>query len=116
MSVKRGVIGYLCPISETIVAKRLYIGNLSYQTSATALRETFAEFGEVSDCTIIDGKGFGFIEYASDESAQKAIDNMNGTEVDGRQIRVDVAHAREERRSGGGGGGYGGGGERRDRW
>ncbi len=91
------------------MAKRLYVGNLNYQTTDAGLREVFSECGEVSDVTVIDGKGFGFIEFAEDASADKAIETLNGVELDGREIRVDVANPRPER-GGGGGGGYRGGG------
>ena len=90
------------------MAKRLYVGNLNYQTTDDGLREIFGECGEVTDVTVIEGKGFGFIEFAEDASADKAIETLNGVEVDGREIRVDVANPRPER--GGGGGGYRGGG------
>ena len=67
-----------------------------------------------------DSKGFGFIEFSDDASADKAIETLNGVEVDGREIRVDVANPRPERGGGGGyrGGGGGGGGDRGggDRW
>ena len=93
------------------MAKRLYVGNLNYQTTDAGLREVFSECGEVSDVTVIEGKGFGFIEFAEDASADKAIETLNGVELDGREIRVDVANPRPERGGGGGGGGgYRGGG------
>ena len=90
------------------MGKRLYVGNLNYQTTDAGLREVFGECGEVSEVTVIEGKGFGFVEFAEDASADKAIETLNGVEVDGREIRVDVANPRPER--GGGGGGYRGGG------
>ncbi len=93
------------------MGKRLYVGNLNYQTTDAGLREVFSECGEVSDVTVIEGKGFGFIEFAEDASADKAIETLNGVELDGREIRVDVANPRPERGGGGGGGGgYRGGG------
>ena len=103
------------------MAKRLYVGNLNYQTTDAGLREVFGECGEVTDVTVIEGKGFGFIEFSDDASADKAIETLNGVEVDGREIRVDVANPRPERGGGGGGyrgGGGGGGGYRGggDRW
>ena len=94
------------------MAKRLYVGNLNYQTTADGLTSVFEEYGEVSDVTVIEGKGFGFVEYTEDDSAAKAIEGRNGVELDGREIRVDVANPRPAR-GGGGGGGYRGGG---DRW
>ncbi|MDA1191110.1 MAG: RNA-binding protein [Candidatus Poribacteria bacterium] len=103
------------------MAKRLYVGNLSYSTPSESLSELFSEFGTVVDCTVVEGKGFGFVEFETDESAEEAMESLNGTELDGRQIRVDVAKARSDnRRSGGGGGGGGGYRDRdrggRDRW
>jgi RNA recognition motif-containing protein len=94
------------------MAKRLYVGNLSYQTAESALRQVFAEFGTLSDVTIVEGKGFGFVEFETDDAAQKAMNSLNGTQLDGRQIRVDVAQARTQRT---GDGPRGGGGRDRDR-
>ena len=97
------------------MAKRLYVGNLNYGTTDSTLRELFGTHGHVTEVTVIEGKGFGFVEYDSEESAQQAINTLNETEVDGRDIRVDVANARPQRSGGGGGGGRGGGGYN-DRW
>jgi len=74
-----------------MTGNRLYVGNLSYQTSEDALRQAFAAHGTVVSVTIIQGKGFGFVEMDSPDSAQKARDALNGTEFDGRAIRVDEA-------------------------
>jgi len=79
------------------MAKRLYVGNLSYQTAESSLRQTFEEFGSLKDVTIVEGKGFGFVEFETDDAAQKAMNALNGTQLDGRQIRVDVAQARTQR-------------------
>ena len=100
------------------MGKRLYVGNLNYQTTSDGLASVFEEYGEVQDVTVIEGKGFGFVEYVADDSATKAIENLNGVELDGREIRVDVANPRPERGGGyrGGGGGYRGGGGGGDRW
>jgi len=94
---------------------RLYVGNLSYSITELDLRELFAPLGTVTDAKIITDRetgrprGFGFIEMSTDEEAKKAIDELNGRDVQGRQVAVKEA---EDRRggSGGGGGGYGGGG------
>jgi RNA recognition motif-containing protein len=94
------------------MAKRLYVGNLNYSTTDSTLRELFAAYGTVKEVTVIEGKGFGFVEYETDEAAQEAINNLNETEVDGRDLRVDVAHERPQRSGGGGGGGGG----YNDRW
>ena len=90
------------------MAKRLYVGNLNYRTTEDGLADLFSECGEVTEVTVIEGKGFGFIEFGTDDEANKAIETLNGVELDGREIRVDVANPRPER--GGGGGGYRGGG------
>jgi RNA recognition motif-containing protein len=93
---------------------RLYVGNLSYSITELDLRELFAPLGTVTDAKIITDRetgrprGFGFIEMSTDEEAKKAIDELNGRDVQGRQVAVKEA---EDRRGGsGGGGGYGGGG------
>jgi len=101
------------------MAKKLYVGNLSYNTHEEDLREAFSKIGEVTSATLIvdqaDGrsKGFGFVEMATDEDAAKAITAMNGTTFMDRTITVNEARPKTER-SGSGGrdkrGGYGGGG------
>jgi RNA recognition motif-containing protein len=102
------------------MAKKLYVGNLSYNTVEDDLREAFSKIGEVVSATLIvdqasgRSKGFGFVEMASDEDAAKAITAMNGTTFMERSITVNEAKPKTER-SGGGGrdrGGYGGGGGR----
>ena len=95
------------------MAKKLYVGNLSYSTTEDDLREAFAKIGEVISATLIidqtngRSKGFGFVEMASDEDAAKAISTMNGTSLFDRTITVNEARPKTER---GGSGGYGGGG------
>ena len=97
------------------MAKKLYVGNLSYDTSDSDLQGMFEEFGTVESVQIIRdrdtgrSKGFGFVEMSNAQEAQAAIDVMNGKEVDGRALTVNEARPREERGGGGGGGGYGGG-------
>ncbi len=101
---------------------KLYVGNLSYDTSEDDLRQLFSKAGEVASITLITDrdsgrpKGFGFIEMASQADADKAVSMFNGATLHDRQIKVDEARPREERRGGGGGrGGYGGrGGGRGD--
>jgi len=94
------------------MAKKLNVGNMSYDTTADALRELFATVGEVSSITIITdrqtnrSKGFGFVEMATDEAASEAINKLNGHLVDGRNITV--AEARPPREEGGFRGGRGG--------
>ena len=99
------------------VAKKLYVGNLTYDTTEDNLVELFSEYGEVLSAQIIidrdtnRSKGFGFVEMGSDQEAQAAIAALGGKEVDGRQLTVNEAKPREDRGGGGGGrGGYGGGG------
>ncbi len=106
------------------MAKKLYVGGLPYSTTEDQLREAFAQAGAVSSVAVImdrmsgRSKGFGFVEFASDEDAVKAIDMWNGKDFGGRTLTVNEARPREPRRDfrgGGGGGGSGGGGYGRDR-
>ena len=100
------------------MAKKLYVGNLSYGTTDSDLQRMFEEFGTVQSAQVImdresgRSKGFGFVEMGSDQEAQAAINALNGKDLDGRPLTVNEARPREDRggRSGGGGrGGYGGG-------
>jgi len=81
---------------------KVYVGNLSYNLSEEKLKELFSEYGEVSEVVIVKdkysgrSKGFGFITFAEDESAKKAISELNGKEVDGRELKVNEARPREE--------------------
>ena len=83
--------------------KKLYVGNLSYDTAVDALKESFGEFGEIVDAVIITdkmsgrSKGFGFVEYADEKEAQKAVEAMDGKEVDGRKLVVNFARPPRER-------------------
>ena len=101
------------------MAKRLFIGGLSYTTTSDELRELFSKIGEVTTADVItdkftnQGKGFAFVEFADDANADKAIKELNGTEFGGRKIVVNEARPREERSSGGNDN-RGGGGSRRD--
>lgn len=88
---------------------KLYVGNLTYQTTQEELKELFSSFGTVVSITIIEGKGFGFVEMDSPESAQKAKDALDGSDFDGRTIRVDEARPKPAGGGGGGGGGFKGG-------
>jgi len=80
----------------------IYAGNLNYSLTEEALEKVFAEYGEVTSVKIIrdkytdQSKGFGFIEMADDAAAQKAIDELNGTEVNGRELRVNQARPPRE--------------------
>jgi RNA recognition motif-containing protein len=101
------------------MAKKLYVGNLSYNTHDEDLRDAFSKIGEVVSVMLITdqatgrSKGFGFVEMASDEDAEKAITTMNGTAFMDRTITVNEARPKTEGgRSGFGGGGGGGRGKR----
>jgi len=91
------------------MAKKLYVGNLPYSVTDEQLGQMFAQFGQVSSAVVIKfkdtgrSKGFGFVEMSTDEEAQKAIQELNGKEVGGRNIVVNEARPREERPSGFGG-------------
>lgn len=99
------------------MGKKLYIGNLPYSVTEAALRELFAQAGEVSSVSIITDRdsgqprGFAFVEMASDAAAQQAISQINGKAMGDRTITVAEARPQRDRfSSGGGGGGFGGGG------
>ena len=103
------------------MAKKLYVGNLSYQVDASELEQLFGAHGQVSSAQIINdrdtgrSKGFGFVEMANDQEAEAAIAALNGQQHNGRALTVNEARPREDRGGGGGrsgGGGYGGGGGR----
>ncbi len=91
---------------------KIYVGNLSFQTSEAELNETFAAFGSVQSASLVMDRetgrprGFGFVEM-DDDGARKAIDELNGKELDGRPLTVNEAKPRENRGGGGGGGGGG---------
>ncbi len=104
------------------MSNKIYVGGLPYSTTEGQLQEIFAAHGAVESARVITDKftgrsrGFGFVEMGSDEEAQKAIEALNGTEVDGRTLTVNEARPQERRSGFGGGGGGGGGGGRRNRW
>ena len=85
------------------MAKKLYVGNLSYGTNDESLRTLFSEAGTVESATVIidrmsgRSKGFGFVEMSTDEEAQNAISTLNGKECDGRNLTVNEARPMEER-------------------
>ncbi len=99
------------------MGKKLYVGNLSYQVTSSALEEMFAAFGTVRSAEVIQdrdtgrSKGFGFVELSDDNAAREAINALHEREHDGRPMIVNEAKPREER-SGGGGNRSGGGASR----
>ncbi len=110
------------PVCRTVkhhMSNKLFVGNLSFNATENTLNDAFAAFGTVTETNLMMDRetgrprGFGFITMSSAEEAQKAIAGMNGKEMDGRALTVNVAKPREERAPGGGGGGrreYGGSG------
>jgi RNA recognition motif-containing protein len=103
------------------MSMKLYVGNLSFQTSSDDLQQLFAQAGTVESASVVEdretgrSRGFGFVEMSSAEEGAKAIEQFNGKEFNGRNLTVNEARPREDRggRGGGGGGGrggYGGGG------
>ena len=110
------------------MSNKLFVGNLSFNTTENDLNDAFAAHGSVTETNLMMDRatgrprGFAFVTMASPEEAQKAIEALNGATLDGRQLTVNVARPREERPGGGGqrrefrggGGGGGGGGGRRD--
>ena len=107
------------------MAMRLYVGNLPYTITKSRLEEVFSPFGTIVSASVISdkfsgrSKGFGFVEFDNDDAAKEAIAKLDGTDIEGRPLRVNEAKPREENsapRSGGFGGGsrggFGGGGGR----
>src|SRR5688500_563973 len=102
------------------MGSKLYVGNLSYNTTSSDLEQLFSQHGTVQSAEVISdrdsgrSKGFAFVEMGSDEEAQAAITALNGQQHDGRALTVNEAKPREDRPRGGGGGGgrggFGGGG------
>lgn len=102
------------------MSKKLFVGGLSWGTNDEALKQAFERFGDVEEAKVISdretgrSRGFGFVTFTDDAAADEAVSGMNGTDLDGRTLKVDVAQDKPRRDDrGGGGGGYGGG---RDRW
>ena len=106
------------------MSTKLFVGNLSFNTTENDLQEAFAAHGQVVEANLMmdrmtgRSRGFAFITYSTPEEAQKAIAAMNGQQMDGRALTVNIARPKEDRPAGGGGGGrdrgprreYGGGG------
>lgn len=96
------------------MAKRLYVGNLSYSVTSEDLQSLFEQYGVVRSAQVLSdretgrSRGFGFVEMENDSDAEAAIENLDGRDHDGRRMTVNEAKPRTP--GGGGGGGYGGGG------
>jgi cold-inducible RNA-binding protein len=99
------------------MSTKLYVGNISFNTTNQDLNDLFGSVGTVESANVVEdretgrSRGFGFVEMASKEDADNAIAQLNGKEIDGRELKVNEAKPREDR-GGGGRGGYGGGGGR----
>lgn len=93
----------------------IYVGNISFNASEDDIRDIFSQYGEVDSVKIIldhdtgRSRGFGFVEMANDDDGRAAVENLNGFELEDRQLKVNEARPRERRNNFGGGGGYGGG-------
>lgn len=100
----------------------IYVSNLNFSTKSESLQELFAEYGEVTSANIINdretgrSRGFGFVEMPNDSEGQKAIDELNGTDFEGKTITVNVARPKTERSSGGYNNRGGNGGYNRNRY
>lgn len=99
------------------MGNKLFVGNLSWNTTDATLYEAFSQFGEVTEAKVITdrdtgrSRGFGFVTFSDSNASEKATSALDGTDLDGRTIRVNEAQDRRD--NGGGGGGYRGG---RQRW
>jgi RNA recognition motif-containing protein len=105
------------------MAKKLFIGGLSWDTTDEGLRQAFASYGEITEAKVITdrdtgrSRGFGFVTFAQNEDAKSAISKMDGTSLDGKTIKVNEAQEKSPRSGGRSGGGFGGGrGGGRNRW
>lgn len=96
------------------MGNKLYVGNLSFNTTEIAIQDLFSQCGSVSEVMLMQDKftgrsrGFAFVTMSSDEEAQAAVNQLHGKELDGRALTVNEARPREDRPPGGGGGGFGG--------
>jgi cold-inducible RNA-binding protein len=105
------------------MAKKLFVGGLSWDTTDEGLRQAFASCGEITEAKVITdrdtgrSRGFGFVTFAQDGDATTAISKMDGTTLDGKAIKVNEAQEKSPRRGGRSGGGFGGGrSSGRNRW
>ena len=105
------------------MAKKLFVGGLSWDTKDDGLRQAFVSYGEITEAKVITdrdtgrSRGFGFVTFAQDDDAKTAISKMDGTDLDGKTIKVNEAQEKRPREGGRSSGGFGGGrGSRRNRW
>jgi len=105
------------------MAKKLFVGGLSWDTTNDGLRQAFASYGEITEAKVITdrdtgrSRGFGFVTFSQDGDAKTAISKMDGTSLDGKAIKVNEAQEKSPRGGGRSGGGFGGGRSGgRDRW
>ena len=113
----------VCRTAKHHMSNKLFVGNLSFNTTENDLQDAFTAFGTVTEANLMMDRmsnrprGFGFVTMSSADEAQKAIEGLNGKDLDGRALTVNVARPREERAGGdrreSGGRGYGGGGRSR---
>lgn len=102
--------------------QNLFIGSLAYATNDDTMKAFFEQIGPVSSARVITdresgrSKGFGFVEFENDDDNQKAVDQLNGKELDGRAINVSLARPKEDRPAGGSGGDRGGNSFRQRSW
>ena len=105
------------------MAKKLFVGGLSWDTTDDGLRQAFASYGEITEAKVITerdsgrSRGFGFVTFAQDDDAKTAISKMDGTSLDGKIIKVNEAQEKSPRGGGRSGGSFGGGrGSGHNRW
>ena len=97
------------------MSKKLFVGGISWNTGDAELKQAFEQFGEILEATVVTdrqtgrSRGFGFVTFVDDDNALKAVSELDGTELDGRNIRVNEAHDKPQGGGGGGGGSRGGG-------
>lgn len=102
-TISMGEVSNLAAADEQVQENKIYVGNLPYSVNSDQLNQVFSEYGEVVDAVVIvdkmrnRSKGFGFVEYKDTESAQKAIDAMNGKELEGRALVVNMARPQKPR-------------------
>lgn len=105
------------------MAKKLFVGGLSWDTTDDGLRQAFASYGEITEAKVITdrdtgrSRGFGFVTFAQDDDAKTAISKVDGTSLDGKTVKVNEAQEKSPRGGGRSGGGFGGGRDSgRNRW